>query len=116
MAEMNDMQEWAAGQAGPDDGAVPEPRSEEEPLVPADVYQHAAEEIQEAIDAMEKLPDDGDTDWRNERLEALTSEAEALQNKADELSGEGEEEDGEEEDGEGEGEPGEETTPEPEGV
>lgn len=108
MADMTDLKGWAE-RSGTEDPTQPAPGGadgQEEEADPAEAYKHAAEEVQEAIDALAALPDDDDSQWRKECVETLTEEQQTLQEKADELAGEndGDEEDEDEED----------ETPEPE--
>jgi len=109
MPEMSDLKEWATRNA--DNGAEPQtPEGEqgEEQPDPADAYQHAANEVQEAIDALSALPDDDDSEWRTECVTALQENQKALQEKVDEISGDDEEDLDEDLD--------DEETPEPEAV
>ena len=109
MPEMSDLKEWATNHA--DDDAEPQApggeQGEEQPD-PADAYQHAANEVKEAIDALSELPDDDDSEWRTECVTALQEQQKALQDKVDEISG-GDEEDLDED-------LDDEETPEPEAV
>lgn len=122
MAEIQQQyQDWAsrkAGQGAAPEGEMPAGESTEEIATdeelppPAECIRHAAMELGEACDYLEKAKGQvEDPDAIDEMIEDLKKKAEELNAKADEIDGGEAEEKGEEEDGQEE-----ETTPEPEAV
>jgi len=106
MADMSDLQGWAqrsgAGEPGEPGGGGEQPAGEgqEEPQAPpCEIYRHAAQEMQEAIDMLEGMPGDDDQEWRAELIGSLQEKQTELNEKADEVEEKEEDEDEEEDEG-----------------
>ncbi len=115
MADMNDLQNWAAGKTGQEegatgtsDGADESEGEEQDDITPADALQGACMELREAADylerALKKMDEPGDL---QEKLDEFRATADELETQAAELreeeEEEGDEEDEDDEDGEGDG-------------